>query len=159
MADGIKISEMNESVEVDESTYIPIIQKSENRKYNLNKLMNNYSTEERVVGKWIDRKPIYRRCYQYDGETSYNQNLVIDSSLKPSAIEHLIDCRLNYYKQIISTHVPLPRDIVVPRFNEQNNAVPKIHITEEDGLYISVNQPSYYHNFTIIIEYTKNTEV
>lgn len=158
MVEGIKISEMVETETLNEDDLLSVVSEGINKKikYKHFASSNKYMLGEQIIGTWIDGKPIYRRCYQYDGETSYDQNIVIDSSFKSSAIEHLIDCRFNYFKQRRVT-TPNDLDIVVPRFDAQNDAVPKIHI-EEGGLYITIHQTTY-HKFTIIIEYTKNTEV
>lgn len=57
-----------------------------------------YSTEEQVVGQWIDGRPVYERVYRnVNLETSFNQNVgageatLTDSSL--ANIDVLIDCR------------------------------------------------------------------
>lgn len=40
-----------------------------------------YSTNERIIGKWINGKPIYRRAYDISHITSSNTDLVNISSL------------------------------------------------------------------------------
>lgn len=42
---------------------------------------DNYSTDELVIGKWIDGKPIYRKTYQITNITSSNTDLVDVSDL------------------------------------------------------------------------------
>ncbi len=47
-----------------------------------------YSTEEHVVGKWIDgTSDVYERTFYYNNDITSNSYHVIDASLKPSTLK------------------------------------------------------------------------
>ena len=61
---------------------------AENLNYNFNELNNNfnelndrnvYSTEEKVIGTWIDGKPIYRKTVYITGITTTDQDVTLSS--------------------------------------------------------------------------------
>lgn len=78
MADGVKISEFPEIEELQAGCCFPIISDGENKRIRNDKMMkslNVYSTNETVVGKWIDGKPIYRKRINNNSITSANNFL------------------------------------------------------------------------------------
>lgn len=50
----------------------------------------NYSIDAKVVGKWIDGKPIYRKCIDLG---SYKGNTTIDLTSYNLNIDYLISCK------------------------------------------------------------------
>lgn len=46
--------------------------------------MSNYSTDEQVIGTWIDGKPIYRKCYT--GTASSTGGTLLDNDLNINTI-------------------------------------------------------------------------
>ena len=64
---------------------------------------NNYSTEEQVVGTWIDGKPLYRKLVTYtytatgNSEFSFNHNISdVDFICVDSSISYLLVSSHNY---------------------------------------------------------------
>lgn len=47
-------------------------------------LSDYYSTEERVVGRWTDGKPLYQKTFDLGSSVSINNNTWYDTSFKPS---------------------------------------------------------------------------
>ena len=48
-----------------------------------------YSTEEKVVGTWIDGKPIYKKSYGASG-LSATSNIIIDAELNNTTVDNVI---------------------------------------------------------------------
>lgn len=140
MAEGIKISEMEEAVEVNENTYLPVIQDGVNKKCKTNSLIKEvYSTQETVVGKWIDGKTLYRKCYSL---TAISRTwMTLDSNLKKSNTNFI---KLNA--------VAVARSLV---FNVISN---DMNDTLEIECYNNLSIRNHYDEnipVNIIIEYTK----
>ena len=51
---------------------------------------HNYSTEEQVVGTWIDGKPIYEKTYEFATALTINSTSYIHSGITPANIKSLI---------------------------------------------------------------------
>lgn len=76
--DGVKIADNNDdgTVTLTQSQYNSILNRLsalENKSNNTN-TNKNYSTEELVVGTWIDGKPIYQKVFELDPTKSRNSN-------------------------------------------------------------------------------------
>lgn len=116
---------------------------AENLNNNFNELNNRdvYSTEEKVVGTWINGKPIYRIVYSINvTETSYTKNvssLNIDTLIKINGISQGDPRTMNYYS------------------SSTDNL--RVFITGENKMYISSGETYPTKPFTtiVILEYTK----
>lgn len=51
----------------------------------------DYSTEEQVIGKWIDGKPLYRKVFPFDTTVTINGNSYTEVSINISYIDKIID--------------------------------------------------------------------
>lgn len=101
MADGIKISELPEISTLQDGCCFPVIseiggsmQNVKIKKVDLEKnlILEVYSTEEIVVGKWIDGRPVYRKVYTHEvTETTDSQPITLDESIHPDNAR-LINC-------------------------------------------------------------------
>lgn len=49
-----------------------------------------YSTEERIVGRWVDGKPIYRLCIFYQKTTSESRMIIESPNFDPASVDQLI---------------------------------------------------------------------
>ena len=104
----------------------------------------SYSSEEMVVGTWIDGKPIYRRYYE--GSTTTGTNLS-STFTNDDAIENLIKCyghvQGNYGEQlgILSDRQALRMDA-----------------SGKTLTYYFNNTDSYSYTYKIVIEYTKRND-
>ena len=99
-----------------------------------------YSTEEQVVGEWIDGKPIYQKTYNLSSEINITREtwvtLVTDASL--SNVAYLIDFKCGRSSQ--------PRVDAIPSAQIEGNAF---------KVYTSVG----YHRIKFFtIQYTKTTD-
>ena len=66
MAD-IKVSEMPQATDMNPEDLIMLIQGGGNKKANMQLLqesVNKYSTDEQIIGTWIDGKPLYRKVIE-----------------------------------------------------------------------------------------------
>lgn len=154
MAEGIKISELTEVETLQDGCCFPVISEIDGsmqnvkiKKKNLEKALisNIYSTEETIIGKWIDGKPIYRKVFNHIPYKNIS--------------ELNIDCPIRAYgfcSSIISYGVNPPTSYPIKpsyydlyaliNFNRTNISITK----NWDNGDFSDN--------TIIIEYTKTTD-
>lgn len=108
-----------------------------------------YSTSERIVGKWIDGKTIYRKCYTGTiALTSAGYFTFSDNNLKN--IEQLI--KYTYFVKDGTVFVPIP--------NTGDRIASTYLQTSYGGVGLIVQNSSYYSNFeskpyVVILEYTK----
>lgn len=99
---------------------------------------NNYSTEEQVIGTWIDGKPLYQKTVVFDNEFDVKNN-----EWKTLNIG-------NYYKAIINASV----------LNADNSYFPVMGgVTSNNGFSLSAprHDGSIYVKI-LNIQYTKTTD-
>lgn len=66
MEDGVKISELTQASTINDSDLIPIVQNDETKNIAKQDLVaDKYSTNEIIIGRWIDNKPIYRKVINF----------------------------------------------------------------------------------------------
>ena len=53
---------------------------------------DDYSTEETVIGTWIDGKPIYRKAGRVTFGLTTSSQVTLDSGLTSSYVENIINC-------------------------------------------------------------------
>ena len=107
---------------------------------------HNYSTEEQVVGKWIDGKPIYEKVI-------YVEKFII-SDTNEITLENL-DTIINYSGNLILTDFPRYK-----RFfpYSKNNSTDKVVITRYTDTKIYVDSAFNCNTIYIRIQYTKTTD-
>lgn len=103
-----------------------------------------YSMEEKVVGKWIDGKPIYEKVIHVE-------NFIIGNNEIP--LENL-DTIINYSGNLILTDYPGYKR-VFPYI--QNNSQSKVVINLYNNTKIVVASAFKCNTINIIIQYTKTT--
>ena len=114
-------------------------------KYNGSVWVNNdnlheYSTEEKIVGKWIDGKPIYEKVFEI-GSKSSNYTFRIENLYK--IINYTGNCIVNDY------------DRIIPFIQAQYNNFVIIN-DYKDGI-VNLTTNLSYTNCILIIQYTKTT--
>lgn len=119
-------------------------------KYNGNVWVNvddlhEYSTEEKIVGKWIDGKYIYEKVIQVD-------NFIIGNNEIP--LENL-DTIINYSGDLILTDYPGYKR-VFPYI--QNNTQSKVVINHYNNTKFVVASAFKCNTICITIQYTKTTD-
>lgn len=113
--------------------------------------LHEYSTEEKVVGKWIDGKPIYEKVI-YTDITDRNwhdiqMDVSIDNIIKLKGILYRGD---GYFMELQGNVYPNDVERGMVYYNKNNNYIRYV------VLYSSVNL-SYAYLY-IIIQYTKTTD-
>ena len=69
----IKVTEMTEATQINDNDLLMIVQNEKSKKVKLSTIKNQeYSTEEQVIGTWIDGKPIYRKVMSLQSSTAGN---------------------------------------------------------------------------------------
>ena len=111
------------------------IKKSEN-------ILHEYSTEEKVAGKWIDGKPIYEKVIYVNNFIIGNNEIMLEN----------LDTIINYSGSLI-----ISGDKRVFPFI-QNNTSSKVIINDYNNTRIVVNSAFNCNNIYIIIQYTKTTD-
>lgn len=139
MEDGIKISELNQTTKANNEDLIPIVQEEETKNITIRDFapsVNNYSTDEIVIGKWTDGKPIYRKVISVSGTMTTGQwtNVASASNIETLVYGMLFDA---------STEKRMWSDTM-------------IGVTSTNFQYFS---PTYAHHYNfLIVEYTKTTD-
>ena len=155
-ADTTYVYYMNTWLEYASDTYVTIqytktTDTSGSAKYNaLGVPMIHYSTNEQVIGTWIDGKPLYQKTYYYD-----NQGGLIDGDNKIIQLDSAINVtKLNGF-------------LVAPDNNKRwilpyskGSSTTAIIITEDHyiNLYVSNDSWASTRKVYITIEYTKTTD-
>ena len=103
---------------------------------------HEYSTEEKVVGKWIDGKPIYEKVINVENFIIGNNEITLEN----------LDTIINYSGSLI-----ISGDKRVFPFI-QNNTSSKVIINDYNNTRIVVNSAFNCNNIYIIIQYTKTTD-
>ena len=111
---------------------------------NLPRQLDNYSTEEQIVGKWIDGKPIYRKVFSGSTGTGTNLSSVL---LNNGSIEKIINCYGNV-KGASDEQLSVLSD-------KQALLLSANHTTLT---YFFNNSDSYSYSYEIVVEYTKTTD-
>ena len=109
---------------------------------------NIYSTEEKVIGKWIDGKPVYKKVID-----SICGNLY--TLLNELNIDFLIDIKGNAWsnydqKMPINTPNPQPPDYVIGIYQTAS--------TNEISVFYSTDFYSDTNKIICIVKYTKTTD-
>lgn len=113
---------------------------------------HTYSTEEQVIGTWIDGKPIYRKVIvisQLSSDGLYNHNI--------SNLDNLISITGSMYNPSGTGYGWQP----IPRINISDMAVYGIEIGNFRDTTFKLTRGSGYQSFgkaIIILEYTKTTD-
>lgn len=103
--------------------------------------LHEYSTEEKVVGKWIDGKPIYEKTFEI-GAKSSNYTFTIENLDK--IINYTGNCIISSYSRII------------PFIQTQYNNFVIIN-DYKDGIVTLATNLSYT-DCILVIQYTKTTD-
>ena len=73
MISEIKVTEMTEATQINDNDLLMIVQNEKSKKVKFSTIKKQeYSTEEQVIGTWIDGKPIYRKVMSLQSSTAGN---------------------------------------------------------------------------------------
>lgn len=112
----------------------------------IEKSFEEYSTDETVIGRWIDGKPIYRKVIQANTPSS---SAWIDTATVSSDIATCI--------KILGVFVTDGQKVPFP-YGEERYQV-NCTITAEGKLRVYVQHSVYYNKpFVVTVEYTKTTD-
>ena len=77
---------MTEATQINDNDLLMIVQNEKSKKVKLSTIKNQeYSTEEQVIGTWIDGKPIYRKVMSLQSSTA-GEHLISFSDLNADFI-------------------------------------------------------------------------
>lgn len=115
----------------------------------------NYSTEEQIVGKWIDGRDVYQKSYSVKPDVG--ATVLLDSTIKH--LTHVLtDVRgiwaIGDFTMSNGCQASFSTSIY---FDSKNVEPPSIYINEE-GLYIKSNSVSYGFETYFTIQYIKTTD-
>lgn len=111
--------------------------------------VKNYSTEETVIGTWIDGKPIYRKCYVGTPNLSDTTQMTpysIPNSINSNAIDTLVNVSTHYRGTI--------NGIIAPFTYYRSANVAATYDIDASGIRLFRNGQSIY-SYVVIVEYTK----
>ena len=107
-----------------------------------------YSTEEIVIGKWINNKPLYRKIF--NNITMPNNNDVII----PSGLQNIFCTRLYGMAASNSASITLP-DVNTAGITY---CIRLVYNYMDNNIYITSLEDRTAYNGFIILEYTKTTD-
>ena len=111
-----------------------------------NKTSDNYSTEEKVVGTWIDGKPLYQKTIEFNKSDSSNSWVTITSLGSNVNVKNIFGSYIN---------IENGRIWMLSDFNEQNGIV--INFPNEGDISLrNSNGKTFKGNVTI--QYTKTND-
>lgn len=147
--DGIKVADNNkdEIVTLTKNQYDSVINRLTALENNSNNTTTNenYLTEEQVVGKWIDGKNIYRKCFDLGVDTYFLETL-------------------NKWTTIYKTNIINSDKLIDHKFISDEGVIRDIgdnllKLDENGNLQIWCYEKKEYSVVRyIVLEYTKNTE-
>ena len=110
--------------------------------------INNYSTEEQVIGKWIDGKPVYRKII----DTNDNSSNILHGI---SNLKNVITCKGNI-KRTSSAVVSQ----LFPHIDTNSNYNVDVNYFSSTTIYLLIGTSilSSITGFRLILEYTKTTD-
>ena len=171
-ADGklYKIKDVNINGDATTVTYVDPDGNNTNVAAELDKIGNVYSLEEKVVGKWINNKPIYRRVLDLGDLTDYG--MVYDSNKRNASVNltGIVDDIDEMLKlNLIASHLDAPLGdvtIIDSIFNERETIINGTNIQRwynknNSSLHFFVGSQytipdnAGIANFKVILEYTK----
>ena len=103
--------------------------------------LNTYSTNEKVVGTWINGKPLYRKVFTYNIDTANVQNTITHNISNLGWVSRCDVAMYNEYDFYIT-----------------GSSLTGSFETSLDGTSIYLKSLIYTGDCTIIIEYTKTTD-
>lgn len=146
MEDGLKISELNQATIIGDEDLIPIVQSGETKSIAY-KDFNKYSTTEKVVGTWIDGKPIYRKVIEC-GSLPNASNKDVAHNIQSLGVT--IKCNG------MAVRTSDSRALTIPDSTPNAEIVCGVSNT---NVYITThNDRSTFNNSFLILEYTKTTD-
>ncbi len=149
---------MGSTVKLANDLYLETSSIVHNKEINLETYLNNletlinegtvYSTKERVIGKWLDGKPIYRKVINWGALPDNN------ASLKPhniSNIDNIIKVFGWSYRQSDNTFLPLPHVAF-------NNTAVTLYASKTGITIVTYTSRSAFSKTYVVLEYTKTTD-
>lgn len=107
-----------------------------------------YSTDEQIVGRWIDGKPVYQKTF-----TGYADSATISFNI-PS-VETLISCNYNFD----NFGTPSANIITIGSYSDNSNDNSRAFINKNDGTFNFISGGSYPRgNYIVTLQYTKTTD-
>lgn len=138
----IKVTEMTEATQINDNDLLMIVQNEKSKKVKLSTIKKQeYSTEEQVVGTWIDGKPLYRKVV-----TGTTKNVVsgeIDTKIGITNVDTVISYSANVDGWIITYLTRLINMSGTLRLDIMNQG-------SDSGFSVKP--------FKCIVEYTKTTD-
>lgn len=112
-----------------------------------------YSTTERVVAKWIDGKPIYRRVFEYNTAITYSHSPIMITVGTIANLDSIVTLRGYDY----TNNAVIPRCVVLDTITVTCD----IYIVENNAIILRLYRSDGNQTISklrIIAEYTKTTD-
>ena len=145
----IKVSEMPTATSFEDDDYVMIVQSNTNKKITKQNMYGNYiySTNETVIGKWVDDRPIYRKVFT--GTSATPDGVRIDmTTIGASDI-------INSYGWVKSTYGqwwPISN-----HYQPDSNYDTSVNYTDNPDFNVSCGSYYSYPQYVIILEYIKTS--
>lgn len=115
--------------------------------------LHEYSTTEKVVGTWIDGRPVYEKTFYQETLTNGTWNKFPSQGDALDNVDRTIDIRGVVWSSTLNCEVPINYTIIndttcVSNYNKTENKV---------ALYLNRNNTSWSDAY-VIIQYTKTTD-
>ena len=115
---------------------------------NIENAIDNYSTTETVIGKWIDNKPIYRKVIELT--TASGDNFINLSDISNN---------IGYFVKLSGTTMQSSGNIaVIPYYSTSTDFTVIYYRNASTAINVKCGTVGGFGNAKIILEYTKTTD-
>lgn len=144
---NIKVSELPSATSLNDEDLVMIVQNNESKKINGENLLkrNIYSTDEIVIGKWVNNKPIYRQVFT---------GTINDASV----LLQNVDALVNSYGTVYINNNTRPLNYYEMYNNLQYFVNLRVNSNKVYMACLVAGQPYNPSDCKITLEYTKTTD-
>lgn len=181
MAEGIKISELEEVETLQDGCCFPVVSEGTNKKITkknlMKQLVDDYSdTDEVIIGKWVDGKNLYRKAIEFNNSSVFYNITKVSGTTETYHAEFYVDLSDLHADSIIKfsagnvvgvCHYKIGNDSRTDNFNiktkiqvpEYNPDTQKWFITSTSGGGSNFSVRDYsFSSGKLCVEYIKTTD-
>ena len=121
-----------------------------NNNFNYLDEKNNYSTNEIVIGKWIDNKPIYRKVINTGALPNNTTSYILHNI---NNLKRVVNIKGYAFRSSDSFNISLP---YVSSFSKENDI--QVAVLGGDIRIVTGSDRSAFVESYVVLEYTKTTD-
>lgn len=111
----------------------------------------SYSTEEQVIGQWIDGKPIYRKVFKLKSPSTANTDTVIHT------FDFTIDTLIHYSGNLVQNQsATYNRDMPINYYYTADYNIASYVKKDDNTIHMKISKTDYAnYDVNVVLEYTK----